>query len=370
MSANAPFVFQVNKNDLGVLFIDLLKLEWSKECAFAELLDSYNAGSGKITDDLKEIAENETCVLSLQVLANPLHRTAYNTGGSMLPVSFMNVYSNNKIDQFGLVSIMPSFENSIMIHSFDSAESYGEWFAETVSMCSQEEIESKLPAKFPLESLVFILHAIDSFKRVSYKSMLDYKPVEESMIASKEYGETLKTSTDSKDIRWLLPAFSMLTPNLSKYNMKLGPDYMKLLTDSKIFIPVKKSDTGEEFFKFDEVGKGLGVEFYSSWVMSVGFETVIFNSGGTEKVLNNGFLAPTAFANNLFEIEKDAQGNGIINYSCLNFEGLGSKVENFMQKAIENSANVKADTLICANCGSDLNEDTKFCGKCGNKVQQ
>jgi len=368
MSANAPFVFQVNKNDIGVLFVDLLKLEWSRECAFAELLSNYKAGSGKITEDLKEIAENETCVLSLKILANPLHRTVYNTGGSMVPISFMNVYSNTSVDQFGLVSIMPSFENSIMIHSFDTAESYGEWFAETVSMSNENEVQSNIPEKFSLESLVFILHAIDSFKRVSYKSMLDYKPTDVSMVASKEYGETLKISVDSKDARWLLPAFSILTPNLNKYKMNLGPDYMKILTDRKIFIPVKKQDNGEEFFQFGEIGQRLGVEFYSSWMMAVGFETVVFNPDGTERVLDNGFLAPTAFANNLFEIEKDAQGNGAINYSCLTYEGLISKVTELIQKAISSSANIKVGSTDCASCGSSLDNNAKFCVKCGNKA--
>ncbi|MGE5473436.1 MAG: hypothetical protein ACM3UU_04365 [Ignavibacteriales bacterium] len=335
MSANAPFVFQVSKNDLGVLFIDLLKLEWSKECVFAELLSGYQAGSGKISNDLKEIAENETCILTLKILANPLHRTIYNTGGSMVPVSFMNVYSNKSIDEHGLVCIMPSYENSIMIFSFDTAESYGEWFAETISMCNQESIESSFPSKFSIEALVFILHAVDCFKRVAFKSMLDYKPTEESMVASKEYGETLKTSVDSKDARWLLPAFSVLTPNLNKYNMNLGPDHMKILTDNKLFIPVKNQDSGEEFFKFGESGRRLGVEFYGSWIMAVGFESVVFNMDGTERLIDNGFLAPTAFANNLFEIEKDAKGDGIVSYSCLTHEGLVSKVTGFMKKVLE-----------------------------------
>lgn len=338
MSANTPFIFQVNKNDLGVLFIDLLKLEWSEECAFAEMLGSYQAGSGKITDDLKEIAENETCIVSLKILANPLHRTVYNTGGSMVPVSFMNVYSNSSIDEHGLVCIMPSYENSVMINSFDSAESYGEWFAETVSMCSQENIESVLPSKFPLEALVFVLHAIDSFKRVSFRSMLDYKPTEETMVSSKEYGETLKLSVDSKDVRWLLPAFSVLTPDMGRYNMNLGPDHMRILTDNKLFIPVKNKDSGEEFFKFGEAGKRLGIEFYGGWVMSVGFESVVFNSDGTEKVADNGFLAPTALANNFFEIEKDAQGNGIVSYNCLTYEGLVSKVTGLMKKVLSGCA--------------------------------
>lgn len=369
MSANAPFIFQVNKNDLGTLFVDLLKLEWSTNCPFAELLGNYKAGSGKVTDDLKEIAENETCKVSLSILANPLHRTVYNTGGGVIGVSCLNVYSNCCIDNYGLVSVAPSFENSIMVNYFDLTEGFAQWFVDTVSMGDSEEgVESCIPIKFPLESLVFVLHAIDCFKRIAYKSMLDYKPAEESMVSSREYGETLKLSAESKDARWLLPAFSILTPNLDKYKMNLGPDYMKILTDNKLLVPIKKQDTGEEFFQYSEEGRKLGIEFYSSWMMGIGFESVLFQNEN-ETVIDNGFLAPTAAGNHLFLVEKDSQGNGFVNYSLLGYDDLISKTNELMKKVISgSSANAKAGTSECTSCGSSLGKDSKFCAKCGAKA--
>jgi len=370
MSANAPFIFQVSKNDFGVLFVDLLKIEWSKGCPFAELLSNYKAGSGKATDDLKEIAENDTCKTALGIIAKPLHRTIYNTGGSVMGVSYLNVYSNKAIDEQGFVSITPSFQDSILIQYFDSAESYAQWFADTVTMSENEEVQSHLPAKFSLESLVFVLHAIDCFKRISFKSMLEYKPTDESMVSSKEYGEMLKVSVESKDVRWLLPAFSMLTPNLDKYKMNLGPDHMKILTDEKIFIAVKKQDSGEEFFQYAEAGQRLSVEFYSSWMLGIGFESVTFGENGAENVKDNGFIAPTAFGNHLIQIEKDAQGNGVVNYTVMTYEKLINKVNELLQKAVSGSfSNEKVDTNQCANCGSGLNNNAKFCAKCGTKTQ-
>jgi len=370
MSTNAPFIFQVNKNDFGVLFIDLLKLEWAKECPFSELIGNYKAGDGKATDDLKEIAENDTCKTALNIIAKPLHRTIYNTGGSVLGVSYLNVYSNKAIDKQGFVSITPSFEDSILIQYFDSSESYAQWFADTVSMSENDEVQSYLPVKFPLESLVFVLHAIDCFKRISFKSMLDYKPTDESMISSKEYGEMLKVSAESKDVRWLLPAFSMMTPNLERYKMNLGPDHMKILTDEKIFTAVKKQDSGEEFFLYTEAGQRLGVEFYSSWMMGIGFESVTFGESGAENVKDNGFIAPTVLGNHFFQIEEDDKGNGVVDYSVMTYEKLINKVNELLQKAVSaSSTNKKVDTSKCANCDSSLDNNAKFCAKCGTEAQ-
>lgn len=326
MSANSPFIFQLNKDDFGAIFIDLLKLEWNSACPFAEALKTYQAGTGNINDDLKEIAENETCKTSLSILANPSLRTVFNTGGGVIGISFLYLYSNPSIDGKGFVSITPSFEDAVLIQYYESAEGFAQWLADAVSITDSEPISSIIPSKLSLESLLFVLHAIDSFKRTAFKSMLEYKPMDEAFISSKEFAETLSTSIASKDARWLLPSFAVLTPNLEKFRIDINVESMKLLTDNNFLIPVKSKENNQEFFKFSDDARKLGAEFFSSWMMGIGFESArILNDN--ETFLGSGFIAPTAGANHLFIISKDSNDKGIAEHKSLAYSGLISEME-------------------------------------------
>lgn len=366
MNDNETYVFQLGKNDIGTVMIDGLRLQWTNSCPFAANLSSYASGSGIISADLQEIIQDEICRKALAVLAAPSKCSVFNTGGGVTNVSYLNIYSNKSLAGEAVVSITPSFEDSILIQYFNAPEYFAQWFADTLTMAGDDEVETLLPQSFSVEALIYVFHTIDVYRRLTYKNLLEYRTDIDPMISSQEYSVSLNTSVNSRDARWLLPAFAMLTPNLARYGIQIAPDSLKMVLDSNLLLPIINQATGEEFFKFGEPGRKLATAFYGSWLLAAGFESMSFEANGAITTINNGFIAPTAGGSHLFMLSQGASGKGVVNYRNLAYSRFVEQIKALISNTAERPVEISS-VLKCVSCGTELTVGTKFCKSCGAK---
>jgi hypothetical protein len=322
-----------------------------------------------------KIVQDPACRNAVEILAAPTHRFGHRTGGGMTPASRFDVCSRTAGGDGTIVVATPSFEGALLVHVFDTREEYLRWWLELLATPVEEPAANYLPPPLALESLVYVLHAIDAFRRASYRSMLDYAPAERAVIRPAEFTDSMTASIRARDIRWLLPAFVHLTPDLDLRKFEPRAEHLETLAERDFLLAGKDPKSGEPVFVFGEAGTAMGVEFHRTWVKSVGFDARVLSADG-ERVIQRAFLAPTAIANHLFVLEPADEGSWNVNHQAYTVAQLAAKYVERLDAAlrvpavVESPAPVRAGpaAVFCHHCGAKLKPGSKFCGACGTRV--
>lgn len=371
---------------MGPIFVDRLRLPCSASSALATEVQRYVPGSRAASPGAQQVLSHAKFGEVARIAAQPDFRMFHRTGGGALPVSVFGAYRKRTVSTEALVVVSPSFESSYLFQLFPDRGAYLDWWVDTIASKVVESSPNYLPPPVSLESLLYALHAVDSYRRVSYRSMLEYAPASNPFVAPREYAETMSRSLASSDLRWLLPAFVFLTPGLNQVNFDLNPENLGLLAALDFLIPTRHEQTGEPIYLFGEAGKNMGVEFYRSWMLSVGFDTAVVGPEG-EQVMRRGFLAPTALANHLVMLEGSG-GPCMVNHQALTAVELRSRLEPMLSAGLAvEPARVAAQAApaaqvvdpvragglpvgarTCPSCGAMVAAAGRFCPECGKEV--
>ncbi|MBI3268350.1 MAG: hypothetical protein HYZ53_04960 [Planctomycetes bacterium] len=305
MSSDAsPFHIQVAHADLGPMLIDLLGLELSSFSPFADLRKSYAPRSGSLSPAAREVAATPELRRAAGILARPHVRLRHRVGGGAVPVSLFTACHKGTVDADAVVVVSAGIGSAAMLQLFPSAAGFLDWWIDLLAADVASPAGNDLPDPLPLESLVYVLHAIDAFRRASYASLLAYAPTDEPSIGATEFVGSLNRSVSLRDVRWLLPAFLTLAPGLDRFLFEPRPAHLAALTECGMLEPVRDAATGGGAFRFGPTGRRLGVEFFRSWSLGIGFESAVRTQHG-KRVTHRGFLAPTALANHVFWLDHD-----------------------------------------------------------------
>jgi hypothetical protein len=374
-----PFAFQVSRGDLGPLFVDTLRLRCNPLSPLARDLGGYAPGSAAPSDDLVDVSEHPLFPKVARILARPGICFTHRTGGGSTPVSHFTACYNREIDGQAVAVATPSFEGSLLIQLFDTPSDYLAWWLGLIGTKVEEPTANCLPQPVRLESLVYLLHAIDAYRRASFESMLSYAPADQLFLRAADFTDSMSRSIRSADVRWLLPAFLHLTPNLDVSNFDPQPEHLTALAERDFLALGKERETQEDVLVFGEAGMAMGVEFYRTWMMAIGFEATALTARG-ERVLHRAFLAPTAIANHLVLLES-ADDGCVATHEALTFSELAAKLAELLKAAIaeptvsgiperEEPAPAAAGTAepVCPACNATVLAGARFCPSCGKPL--
>jgi hypothetical protein len=179
-------------------------------------------------------------------------------------------------------------------------------------------------------------------------------------------------------VRWLLPAFLHLTPNLDVSRFDPQPEHLAALAERGFLVPAKDRDTQEDGFVFGEAGMAMGVEFHRTWMSAVGFETAVLTPRG-ERAVHRAFLAPTGIANHLFLLESDASGACVANHQAMTLTELALKLRDLLTDALtaevaeaapakEPAPAAAAAGPVCPACRANVMAGARFCPSCGKPL--
>lgn len=391
--ADVALSLQIGAEDLGPLFVDRLRAAWNSSSPLAPELERYAAGSRQGSEGAAQVFAHPKFRTVATIVTQPDFRVFHRTGGGAIPLSIFGAYRNRAMGTEALVAVSPSFNGSYLLQYFPNQGDYLDWWVDTIASKVEDSTPNYLAPPVSLESLAYILHAVDAYRRASLHSLLSYTPTDAPFITVRKFLETMTRSMESMDTRWLLPAFLFLTPGLNTIAFHPRPEHMEPLADNDFLIPTRNERTGEDIFLFGEAGRTMGVEFYRSWILSVGFDTALVTGEG-EKVLHRAFLAPTALGNHLISLDTDSAGNGIVNHQPLTSSELRRKLWAMLKAdlaaipaaaaaparrpSVATSAVSKpagddqgASTANrCPYCGNDVSPGARFCRACGKPMSQ
>ncbi len=381
-------IYQINVSDIGPIFLDYLKLTPSAFCPFEEELRTYNKGSSIMSDGALGVVKDDDFINAIKIIANPDYRLEIIIGGGMVPLNGIRVYTSKKEGMNSVVSVSPGFENSHLLQFFNSPANFARWFTEVVAGKVEDTVQNFMPPPLTLGGLLYVLQAIDAFRRVSYQNLLEFKTTNEPYILTDEFQSSMITSMKSLDIRWLLPSFIALVPGLNEINWELKDEELNYLGSHDFLIPAKEQGSGKDIFLFGEAGTVMGSEYFRSWISSAGYRITVVSSKG-EQVLEQGYMSFTALANHLFKIEKGNDGVWYLNHQPLTTEGFLKRFDELLSDTLKYERNsdgvlpISADSekppsimttatsqisKFCTNCGAKLLDNSKFCTSCGKQT--
>ncbi len=388
-SSEEQYLIVLHRKDIGPILVDLLSLNINKLSPFTEVLKNYAQGAVPLSTDGEELSKDKVFASIASALAAPDFMIRNRLGGSMIPFDEVRICGGRLLGE-ALVMVTIGEDDSYNLMVFKDYKSFITWWVDSFAGKNKESIANFIPPTVSLESFLFILHAVDWFKRESYKNALDYAAGQQIHINPQEFSQGMEKSLKSKDMRWLLPSFVMLVPGLEKYNLNIVPENAQILNHMQFFNNTKHPQSQEKVYVFGEAGHSMGVEFMRSWLMSAGFEFSTIRSGSISTT-NQLFIAPTALANHFVQLEPSNNNNCMINHQAYTFEQLQGKMETLFKAFIESAfqqvlsrkleqeaqQSTEASSIVtkeipvtaasghCSNCGAQLGRNTKFCIECG-----
>ncbi|MBU7006559.1 zinc ribbon domain-containing protein [Phosphitispora fastidiosa] len=279
-------------------------------------------------------------------------------------------------------------EGSLTLSVFENA---GAWLNEWVKGFagdSDAPAANYIPPKVSLEEFLFVLHAVDSFRRTSYQNMLSHVFTDRAYVKVPEFLQSMADSLKSMDVRWLLPAFLAVTPGVEQYQTDIDPQNIAVLLQHDFFTEGKLA-SGENVLVFGEAGQIMGVEFFRSWFTSCGME---INVAGPEgfKTAERLFITPTILGNHFTRLENTDKAKAMVNHQVYTMEQLTFKLDELLGRAFAKDADpdrvepgaapspvppspstapAPPVRKFCANCGSKILAEAGFCGNCGTKLK-
>ena len=369
---NDHIFFQINSLDIGCLWHDKLGITCEGLSPFGGAWQPPKGhSSASEMSVLDALALDPAVQSAATILGNPDIRLECFMGGASSKDGYLAFFRNRKADPQGVAAIVPSFNQSYMIHYFGDFQESMRWVStilshrppfiswEAAEVALKLEAKHELPDRMPLETVLYLLHLLDCYRRVTYQNLLLYRTVDVGLtVFAEEFNSTMIQSLRSGDVRWLLPAFLRITPGLRDLDIQPTAEHLDLLQQHKVLVAGRQKD-GQPIYGFGEAGLRLAIEFYRTWHTAAGLS--VTQEDGL--CVMNSFLAATAFANHLLVLEPERkEGGGIVCYAALSEEQLAGRLCEFLNMEKQKT---EPQDVFCAKCSHAIMPDLKFCPSCG-----
>jgi hypothetical protein len=374
------FVFQVARQDLAPLLEDLLRLEVEERSPLASAMRLMDQdGRAGLSAPLRGLADEPLVRQAVAILAAPRLVIDQRAAGSALPFTFLTACHAPQVDPEAFALIAPTEDGAVLVQLFDSPWLFLAWWLDLHASAVEEPTANYIPPPVSYESLVYLFHTIDLFRRKASESQLSYTPSDLSLPPD-GFTITLKRAVQSRDLRWLLPAFLALMPRPEEIDFDDGPEPFEALARLGFLI---RSEDG--LLGFGEAGRAMGFEFDRTWFQATGFETAV-QADGRWKTVTRAFLAPTALANHLVLEEPATAGEGArtLNHQAMTLGILETRLAGLLNEAVLLAGGAPSSLLphetpdvatideqrvegsvYCRRCGRELRAGESFCPSCG-----
>ena len=328
-----PVSFSIEQADSGTLFAGDPGLIPNSGSAFYKAAPAAGAGMEKKAA-CGELLANQDFLRAARIAARPDLYAVVRVAGAQ---GLTEIRLHRKKSEGAYVAATEQdADGRWVISLFDDYKGWLAWWALGFAGPSSVPAANYIPPKVSLEEFMFILHAVDSFRRVSYQNMLSHVFTDRAYVKVPEFLQSMAASLKSLDIRWLLPAFLAVTPGVEQYQTDIDPQNIAVLLQHD-FLTEGKLASGEDVLVFGEAGQIMGVEFFRSWFTCCGMEIKVAGPDGF-KAAERLFIAPTILGNHFTRLEGADNGKAMINHQVYTMEQLTFKLDELFGRAFAAAA--------------------------------
>jgi hypothetical protein len=287
-----PVVMELSREDIGAMSRRF------PNCNSLSPFFEEQPNNAAPSENLKEFSQQPMFDTVMEILTQPElmvhHRLADSTSGLTMFSAFFSREQPNTI-----AVLYPSKSGGFYLRVFTGVDQYLAWWLGIVGTKTDRTSENLLPAEMSMESFVYTLHAIDSYRGAQYKAALDFDSNSRGYVNADDYGKSLLKSMASQNYFWLLPSFLRATAELQDCEIMPGPDDLNRLVAMDILKPGKAQ--GQDVLAFGAASEKLGTEFKFGFNASMGLVATVQSPDG-KWVSQRLYLAPTAATNHVFEV--------------------------------------------------------------------
>jgi hypothetical protein len=370
------FAYALTRDDLGPIFVDRAPVANSALSPFYEVLQGYARGSAPLSPTATTLLADPDFAPLLQTLAAPQLLVRSRLGGGSASFEEMRLCASPSASA-RLLAVAITDEGAYLIRVFEDSDAFVAWWMESFAGRNDETIANYVPPRVALGAFLLILHTVDMFRRIAYQRTLDFDLQSTVSLRAADFAALLPRSLQSMDLRWLLPTFATVTPNLGELRPNIVPEHAQALNDLGFVRNTQDPQSGEDLLLFGEAGQAMGVEFMRSWFLAAGFEFTVQGSGSAT-ALPRLFIAPTALANHFVQVETPRDGRAMVNHQAYTYPQLEVKLQEIMEQAFALCTRAAQQALPsqpatsaqvqCPHCGQIVPVNVRFCVNCGQRV--
>jgi hypothetical protein len=324
---NKPAAFGFSGEELAHVVLGNLGLKCNKLSLFSQT----GASAATTSEEAVKAVSFPQFRRAAEILANPLIKLSAVKGGSTLPAEAFTVSGCPAASGVEFAVVLRPGDVSLVLY-FASIEPFLDWWTELFACKATSPVINTLVPALPVEEFTFLLHILDSFRRIHMESMLLYHPLKESRISVEAFNASFEVALNSGDVRWLMPALFSMTPGLSGTLLDLHPEIVDTAEALRFINRVKNPVNGEDELRFLDPGISMGYEFATSWSFGLGLSVEVLTAGKSDLIARE-FLAPTALSNHLFRVEKGKSGLDMFTHYALTLEEYRQHMVDLLKNA-------------------------------------
>lgn len=273
--------------------------------------------------------EDESKKLSISIVAEADVLIETRIGGGVLGLEEVKFYHKKGNPHW--LAFEREQEEIIVMQLFDSSQAFVDWWIDKFAGENIDSIPNRIPPKIKLQEFMLILHAVDMYRRASYQNMLAHNFAERLKFDYKEFADELVNALKSNDVRWLLPAFLKLMPDIKRFDMEIKPEDANILFEQMFLLNMHSEIDNKDFLTFGEAGTSMGIEFFRTWYMGAGFEFKERKEADWESK-SCWFFAPTSITNHFVKIDSENELLAMVNHQAYTKDQLKLKLKTILDE--------------------------------------
>lgn len=273
--------------------------------------------------------EDESKKLSISIVAEADVLIETRIGGGVLGLEEVKFYHKKGNPHW--LAFEREQEEIIVMQLFDSSQAFVDWWIDKFAGENVDSIPNRIPPKIKLQEFMLILHAVDMYRRASYQNMLAHNFAERLKFDYKEFADELVNALKSNDVRWLLPAFLKLMPDIKRFDMEIKPEDANILFEQMFLLNMHSEIDNKDFLTFGEAGTSMGIEFFRTWYMGAGFEFKERKEADWESK-SCWFFAPTSITNHFVKIDSENELLAMVNHQAYTKDQLKLKLKTILDE--------------------------------------
>jgi len=206
----------------------------------------------------REVVNNEKLIGMCSRLLKPDIMLNVTNGGGDQPIDIFKIFTN--IGVKGGIAVQKT-EDGYGLFELKDIKALAPTQAYARGTNAENTMENPIEDVLDVESLICVLHLIDTYRRITYRNLLNFRNEKSQTILVELFMEVMSESMKKRDTRWLMPTFVYFTEVFNKYDTELT--YEKLEHLAKLgLISLETEADDKELIRFEEKGMLLALEFY------------------------------------------------------------------------------------------------------------
>ncbi len=314
---------------------DLLTLASSGPIPALSPLKKLTPTTAVLTTEGQNLKKDPAFMASVELMARPAWMITFRMGGGDWPVQELCLCG--RAVGTPVVGIRPSSPDTAEILRWESSSDFTSWWIGQYAQKSEETVPNFIPPSCSLEAFLMVLQSIDAFRRALMGSMLKHETVNNLQMTAADFNASCRSGMQTRDTRWLAPAFVVLVPGFGEYPLSGGAESLKIAHERGFLTLTADASGKEQRIGFGEAGRSMGLEFARTWLMGAGMEARLPAPEGT-RAIARCFVAPTGLTNHFVSLETRSDGAVDANHQPLTAGDLSARLLAFLDSAAVASA--------------------------------